>query len=153
MSLEAVAVAVVRVGLVRMSRMRMGLLGIRHSQGAPQPARSPRAVGGCSQGAPHREHHDQEDQQEKAKGFHEGLTRLDGSRSSELLRGPLCRRTACPEWPLRASGFAVKRAPPGSADAGMSGMIGMHMQMERRMAMMEQMMQMMVDREAGRTGR
>ena len=29
----------------------------------------------------------------------------------------------------------------------------MHMQMERRMAMMEQMMQMMVDREAGRTGR
>jgi hypothetical protein len=31
---------------------------------------------------------------------------------------------------------------------GMPAMMGMHMQMERRMAMMEQMMQMMVDREA-----
>jgi len=28
------------------------------------------------------------------------------------------------------------------------GMMGMHAQMERRMAMMEQMMQMMVDRQA-----
>jgi hypothetical protein len=28
-------------------------------------------------------------------------------------------------------------------------MINMHMQMERRMAMMEQMMQMMIDRDAG----
>jgi tetrahydromethanopterin S-methyltransferase subunit D len=35
-----------------------------------------------------------------------------------------------------------------AAGAGMTGMIGMHMQMERRMAMMEQMMQMMVDRES-----
>ena len=35
----------------------------------------------------------------------------------------------------------------GSA-GGMPGMMGMHMQMERRMTMMEQMMQMMVDREA-----
>ena len=31
---------------------------------------------------------------------------------------------------------------------GMGGMMGMHAQMERRMAMMEQMMQMMVDRQA-----
>jgi hypothetical protein len=37
--------------------------------------------------------------------------------------------------------------------AGMSGMMNMHMQMERRMAMMEQMMQMMVDREAARPGK
>jgi len=31
--------------------------------------------------------------------------------------------------------------------AGMSGMMAMHTQMECRMAMMEQMMQMMLDRE------
>jgi hypothetical protein len=46
--------------------------------------------------------------------------------------------------------------PPGAqANSGqtmpsdaMGGMMGMHTAMERRMAMMEQMMQMMVDREA-----
>jgi hypothetical protein len=31
----------------------------------------------------------------------------------------------------------------------MGGMMNMHMQMERRMAMMEQMLQMMIDRDAG----
>ena len=36
-----------------------------------------------------------------------------------------------------------------STSEGMGGMMNMHMQMERRMAMMEQMMQMMIDREAG----
>lgn len=37
--------------------------------------------------------------------------------------------------------------------SGMGGMMNMHMQMERRMAMMEQLMQMMVDREAARSGK
>jgi len=37
-------------------------------------------------------------------------------------------------------------AMPGMG--GMAGMMGMHQQMERRLALMEQMMQMMVDREA-----
>lgn len=48
---------------------------------------------------------------------------------------------------------------PPAANAGamgamgnMGSMMGMHMHMERRMALMEQMMQMMVDREAARTG-
>jgi hypothetical protein len=35
------------------------------------------------------------------------------------------------------------------SNSGMGGMMNMHMQMERRMAMMEQMMQMMIDRDAG----
>jgi hypothetical protein len=39
-------------------------------------------------------------------------------------------------------------APAAPEGAGMSGMMGMHAQMERRMALMEQMMQMMVDRQA-----
>jgi hypothetical protein len=34
---------------------------------------------------------------------------------------------------------------------GMAGMMGMHTQMERRMALMEQMMQMMIDRESAPT--
>ena len=38
--------------------------------------------------------------------------------------------------------------PAASGDSGMGGTMGMHAQMERRMAMMEQMMQMMVDRQA-----
>lgn len=38
--------------------------------------------------------------------------------------------------------------PAASASSGMGGMMGMHAHMERRMAMMEQMMQMMVDRQA-----
>lgn len=45
---------------------------------------------------------------------------------------------------------------PPATNAGamgnVGGMMGMHMHMERRMALMEQMMQMMVDREAARTG-
>lgn len=36
----------------------------------------------------------------------------------------------------------------GAGMAGMPGMMGMHMQLEQRIAVMEQMMQMMVDREA-----
>ena len=44
---------------------------------------------------------------------------------------------------------AKPAAPAASGDSGMGGgMMGMHAQMERRMAMMEQMMQMMVDRQA-----
>jgi hypothetical protein len=35
------------------------------------------------------------------------------------------------------------------SNSGIGGMMNMHMQMERRMAMMEQMMQMMIDRDAG----
>lgn len=38
--------------------------------------------------------------------------------------------------------------PAASGSQGMGGMMGMHAQMERRMAMMEHMMQMMVDRQA-----
>jgi hypothetical protein len=38
--------------------------------------------------------------------------------------------------------------PPAAGRPGMGPMMGMHAQMERRMALMEQMMQMMVDREA-----
>ncbi|WP_265632432.1 hypothetical protein [Cupriavidus cauae] len=42
-------------------------------------------------------------------------------------------------------------AAPGTMQGmeGMAGMMDMHRQMERRMAMMEQLMQMVVDREAG----
>ena len=44
---------------------------------------------------------------------------------------------------------AKPAAPAASGDSGMGGgMMGMHAQMERRMAMMEQMMEMMVDRQA-----
>ena len=44
---------------------------------------------------------------------------------------------------------AKPAAPAASGNSGMGGgMMGMHAQMERRMAMMEQMMQMMVDRQA-----
>lgn len=43
--------------------------------------------------------------------------------------------------------------PAASAMGNMGGMMGMHMHMERRMAMMEQMMQMMVDRETASSGR
>ncbi len=39
-------------------------------------------------------------------------------------------------------------AGPSQGTPGTAGMMGMHQQMERRMALMEQMMQMMVDREA-----
>lgn len=42
--------------------------------------------------------------------------------------------------------------PPAANAGAMGNMMGMHMHMERRMALMEQMMQMMVDREAARTG-
>lgn len=52
--------------------------------------------------------------------------------------------------PPGAQGTASQPSPGGGT--GMSGMMGMHTQMERRMALMEQMMQMMVDREAARTG-
>jgi hypothetical protein len=49
-------------------------------------------------------------------------------------------------------GAGMQGKPPGrpnsSAMGGMNGMMDMHGAMERRMAMMEQMMQMMVDREA-----
>lgn len=38
----------------------------------------------------------------------------------------------------------------GPAASGMAGRMGMHQQMDKRMAMMEQMMQMMVDREAAK---
>ncbi|WP_426304847.1 hypothetical protein ACN9MJ_19010 [Acidovorax facilis] len=38
--------------------------------------------------------------------------------------------------------------PAASGSQGMGGMMGMHTQMERRMALMEHMMQMMVDRQA-----
>ena len=56
---------------------------------------------------------------------------------------------------LMQSGLAMLGQMRGSnagmtAMSGMSGMMNMHMQMERRLAMMEQMMQMMVDREAVR---
>ncbi|HVL44688.1 MAG TPA: hypothetical protein VM407_07660 [Acidovorax sp.] len=44
-------------------------------------------------------------------------------------------------------------APAAPEGAGMSGMMGMHAQMERRMALMEQMMQMMVDRQAATPSR
>ena len=44
---------------------------------------------------------------------------------------------------------AKPAAPAASGNSGMGGgMMGMHAQMERRMAMMEQMMEMMVDRQA-----
>ena len=44
---------------------------------------------------------------------------------------------------------AKPAAPAASGNSGMGGgMMGMHAQMQRRMAMMEQMMQMMVDRQA-----
>ena len=50
-----------------------------------------------------------------------------------------------------APGTGMQGNPPGqpnsAAMGGMSGMMEMHGAMERRMAMMEQMMQMMVDRE------
>lgn len=45
------------------------------------------------------------------------------------------------------AGPAAPGNPPAAAP-GMGGMMGMHERMERRMAMLEQMMQMMVDREA-----
>jgi len=48
-----------------------------------------------------------------------------------------------------ASGMAGMSGMRSSASEGMGGMMNMHMQMERRMVMMEQMMQMMIDREAG----
>ena len=49
---------------------------------------------------------------------------------------------------------AKPAAPAASGDSGMGGgMMGMHAQMERRMAMMEQMMQMMVDRQAAMPSR
>jgi hypothetical protein len=48
-----------------------------------------------------------------------------------------------------ASGMAGMSGMRGSTSEGMGGMMNMHMQMERRMVMMEQMMQMMIDREAG----
>ena len=44
---------------------------------------------------------------------------------------------------------AKPAAPAASGNSGMGGgMMGMHAQMQRRIAMMEQMMQMMVDRQA-----
>ncbi|OGA89088.1 MAG: hypothetical protein A2Z90_14610 [Burkholderiales bacterium GWA2_64_37] len=49
---------------------------------------------------------------------------------------------------------AKPAAPAASGNSGMGGgMMGMHAQMERRMAMMEQMMQMMVDRQAAMPSR
>lgn len=48
--------------------------------------------------------------------------------------------------PPQPSGPGAGQGAP--AMPGMAGMMGMHQQMERRIAMMEQMMQMMVDREA-----
>ena len=50
---------------------------------------------------------------------------------------------------MQQGGQAKPAAPAASGNSGMGGgMMGMHAQMERRMAMMEQMMQMMVDRQA-----
>lgn len=49
------------------------------------------------------------------------------------------------------AGQAAPAGPP--ANPGMHGMMGMHDRMERRVAMMEQMMQMMVDREAASPSR
>lgn len=49
---------------------------------------------------------------------------------------------------------AKPAAPAASGNSGMGGgIMGMHAQMERRMAMMEQMMQMMVDRQAAMPSR
>ena len=48
--------------------------------------------------------------------------------------------------PPQSPGAGADQGAPGMR--GMAGMMGMHQQMERRMALMEQMMQMMVDREA-----
>ena len=49
---------------------------------------------------------------------------------------------------------AKPAAPAASGNSGMGGgMMGMHAHMERRMAMMEQMMQMMVDRQAAMPSR
>ncbi len=47
--------------------------------------------------------------------------------------------------PPQSPGAGADQGAPGMR--GMAGMMGMHQHMERRMAMMEQMMQMMVDRE------
>ncbi|KRB42386.1 MULTISPECIES: hypothetical protein [unclassified Acidovorax] len=50
---------------------------------------------------------------------------------------------------MMQQGAQAKPAVPAAAgSSGMGGMMGMHAHMERRMAMMEQMMQMMVDRQA-----
>jgi hypothetical protein len=50
---------------------------------------------------------------------------------------------------MMQQGAQAKPAMPAASEgSGMSGMMGMHAHMERRMAMMEQMMQMMVDRQA-----
>ncbi|MDZ7863901.1 hypothetical protein [Acidovorax sp.] len=50
---------------------------------------------------------------------------------------------------MMQQGAQAKPARPAASEGSdMSGMMGMHAHMERRMAMMEQMMQMMVDRQA-----
>lgn len=55
---------------------------------------------------------------------------------------------------MMQQGAQAKSAmPAASENSGMGGMMGMHAQMERRMAMMEQMMQMMVDRQAAMPSR
>ena len=75
---------------------------------------------------------------EHMKLMQSGMAMMSAGNSGDIVMGR-----------MRQGAQAKPAAPAAFGNSGMGGgMMGMHAQMERRMTMMEQMMQMMVDRQA-----
>ncbi|NDD11911.1 MAG: hypothetical protein EB072_04520 [Betaproteobacteria bacterium] len=91
---------------------------------------------------------------EHIKLMQSGMAMMGQMRGSRGIEGIPGMAAGMGGFSPGGAGMGSPSAMPGTnqattaAGAGMTGMMGMHMQMERRMAMMEQMMQMMVDRES-----